>query len=190
MDRTMGRTRKFAQGVPVVPTANSLSFQRLFEKMRGVICGFFGKRHLQAADVENCYSECGLRYFAAQKRERIKSPQAYFWKIARNVLHEFHRDHRRAPASLPSEGVCEDLRLWEAGGLPGLGEIPEELAPALTDLSPQEREVLLLSLTEGLAAADIAATLNTTPGAVRKSKCHAIRKVQRHVSAQLARMDA
>lgn len=131
--------------------------------------------------AEDLTQETFLR--AWRKRRRLKEPEAarvYLFRIAHNL----HRDGlRRAKVRDGAELPVRDVR--EADGL----EVREEARRAmkLLDALPRlQREALYLQVCEGLAIADIAGVLETSPASVKASVSLARKKLREQMEAGLA----
>jgi RNA polymerase sigma-70 factor, ECF subfamily len=104
-------------------------------------------------------------------RGPVEALGGWLFRIARNDLYDYRRKQARSPGLAPL-----DDHLDEATAAAG-AEDPEELAierlegtrvmAALQQLSPDQREVLLLRMAAGLTAPEVAAVLHKTTGAVK-----------------------
>jgi RNA polymerase sigma-70 factor (ECF subfamily) len=103
-------------------------------------------------------------------RGPVEALGGWLFQIARHDLY----DHRRKQARSRTESL--DANLTEAAASDGAVD-PEELAidrlegsrvmGALRELSPDQREVLLLRMAAGMTAPEVAAVLGKTTGAVK-----------------------
>jgi RNA polymerase sigma-70 factor (ECF subfamily) len=104
-------------------------------------------------------------------RGPVEALGGWLFRIARHDLYDFRRKQARSPGMAPL-----DDHLDEAAIAAGAAD-PEELAidrlegsrvmAALQQLSPDQREVLLLRMAAGLTAPEVAAALHKTTGAVK-----------------------
>jgi RNA polymerase sigma-70 factor (ECF subfamily) len=104
-------------------------------------------------------------------RGPVEALGGWLFRIARNDLYDLRRRQARSPGLAPL-----DDHLEEAAKAAGAVD-PEELAidrleggrviAALRQLSPDQREVLLLRMAAGLTAPEVAAALHKTTGAVK-----------------------
>jgi RNA polymerase sigma-70 factor, ECF subfamily len=104
-------------------------------------------------------------------RGPVQALGGWLFRIARNDLYDYRRRQARSPGLAPL-----DDHLDEAAVAAGADD-PEELAierlegsrvmAALQELSPDQREVLLLRMAAGMTAPEVAAVLRKTTGAVK-----------------------
>jgi RNA polymerase sigma-70 factor (ECF subfamily) len=104
-------------------------------------------------------------------RGPVEALGGWLFRIAHHDLCDFRRKQTRSPAITPLDDALDEAAL--AAG----ADDPEELAiqriegdrvlAALRQLSPEQREVLLLRMAAGLTAPEVAATLGKTTGAVK-----------------------
>lgn len=153
------------------------AFERLFELHFDRIYAYLARR--VGPDLAgDLASETFTRAFAARKRyDRARGePRAWLFGIANNLLRRHYRDEeRRLRAFARLEARAE--------GVPA--EEPR-LAEALSTLSPEERDVLLLFAWADLEYGEIAAALELPLGTVR-SRLH---RARAHVRAALERQEA
>jgi RNA polymerase sigma-70 factor, ECF subfamily len=104
-------------------------------------------------------------------RGPVEALGGWLFRIARHDLYDFRRKQARSPGTTPLEDALDEAAI--AAGV----EDPEELAlerlegsrvmAAVQQLSPDQREVLLLRMAAGLTAPQVAAVLGKTTGAVK-----------------------
>jgi RNA polymerase sigma-70 factor, ECF subfamily len=104
-------------------------------------------------------------------RGPVEALGGWLFRIAHHDLSDLRRKQTRSPGITPLDDTLEEAA-WAAGA-----DNPEELAiqriesdrvlAALRQLSPDQREVLLLRMAAGLTAPEVAATLGKTTGAVK-----------------------
>jgi RNA polymerase sigma-70 factor, ECF subfamily len=103
-------------------------------------------------------------------RGPVEALGGWLFRIARNDLYDYRKKKARSPGLTPLEDHLDEAAA--AGAVD-----PEELAiqrlegtrvmAALQQLSPDQREVLLLRMAAGLTAPEVAAVLHKTTGAVK-----------------------
>ena len=104
-------------------------------------------------------------------RGPVEALGGWLFRIARHDLYDFRRKQARSPGLAPLDDHLDEAAI--AAG----ADDPEELAierlegsrvmAALQQLSPDQREVLLLRMAAGLTAPEVAAALHKTTGAVK-----------------------
>ena len=104
-------------------------------------------------------------------RGPVEALGGWLFRIARHDLYDFRRKQARSPGLAPLDDHLDEAAI--AAG----ADDPEELAierlegsrvmAALQQLSPDQREVLLLRMAGGLTAPEVAAALHKTTGAVK-----------------------
>jgi RNA polymerase sigma-70 factor (ECF subfamily) len=110
---------------------------------------------------------------------------AFVCGVARNIIN----NHRRRVVRL-QESPLEDELLQS--GLPGLmtnldheeADRMRQMTRALTALGQADREVLLLTLVDGLKPGEIAARTGLTPDVVRTRKSRALKRVLEEIDRQ------
>jgi len=104
-------------------------------------------------------------------RGPVEALGGWLFRIARHDLYDYRRKQARSPGLAPLDDHLDEAAI--AAG----ADDPEELAierlegsrvlAALQQLSPDQREVLLLRMAAGLTAPEVAAALHKTTGAVK-----------------------
>jgi RNA polymerase sigma-70 factor, ECF subfamily len=104
-------------------------------------------------------------------RGPVEALGGWLFRIARHDLYDLRRKQARSPGTTPLDNALEEAAV--AAG----ADDPEELAldrleggrvmAALGQLSPDQREVLLLRMAAGLTAPEVAAAVRKTTGAVK-----------------------
>lgn len=131
-------------------------------------------------DVDDLVQETFIRAFRALATFRGQCQfRTWLLTIGGNVAKDAHRRSRRGRVvPLP-----EDLR--SSDGDPHeqavAGEAEGRLTAGLARLPPMQREVFLLRAQQGLEYEEIAAALDTTPGAARVHYHHAVKRLKEWV---------
>ena len=129
------------------------------------------------SDVEDLAQEAFFRAFRRLESWRgDASFRSWLFSIARNLLRdEFRKRRGRQVLSLEDR----DLPNWDdpAGEVEAL-EAEERLRRGLEDLPRLQREVFLLRVQECGSYDEIAAALDTTPGAARVHYHHAVKRLK------------
>lgn len=129
------------------------------------------------AELEDVVQETFIRAFRALGGFRGQCRfRTWLLAIGANVA----RDQGRRAAR--QHVVPLDDRILDRGGTPHelaeAGEAVTRLASGLRKLSRLQREVFLLRAQQGLEYAEIAAALNTSPGAARVHYHHAVKRLK------------
>jgi RNA polymerase sigma-70 factor, ECF subfamily len=104
-------------------------------------------------------------------RGPVEALGGWLFRIAHHDLSDFRRKQTRSPEITPLDEALDEAAIAVGA------DDPEQLAiqriegdrmlAALRQLSPEQREVLLLRMAAGLSAPQVAATLGKTTGAVK-----------------------
>jgi len=104
-------------------------------------------------------------------RGPVEALGGWLFRIARHDLYDFRRKQARSPRITPLDDALEEAAV--AAG----AEDPEDIAlerlegsrvmAAMRQLSPDQREVLLLRMAAGLTAPEVAAAVHKSTGAVK-----------------------
>lgn len=139
------------------------------------------------SEAEDLAQTVFVRAFEAKERyqDRGKSPLAYFFTIARNLIINYQQKKR--DITLRKE---ESLSLFEQ--IPDERKNPHEqiqekekntaLSALLKKLKPAHREIIELKFLKGYSNADIAKKTKKSEANVRQIQVRALRKLQSHLS--------
>ena len=129
---------------------------------------FLAKRRVIESDIKDVCQEVYLRLLRFERTEVVKNPQAYLFRVAANVAHDFKLRQ-------PQESALESEQLEVPASEPG----PEQLAEAafrrrclmavLSNLPPLPRAALALQAQEDLTYDEIAARLGVTRRVVKRA---------------------
>jgi RNA polymerase sigma-70 factor (ECF subfamily) len=145
--------------------------ERLFQAHRRKLLGFFQRRIRTKADAVDLVQEVYARLLRVKDTAAIRSPEAYLYQIARNLLREYSLQERY-------EVHLSDLEEAHAQRL--LGELPpldadvegeqliELLVSAIEHLPPKIREAMILKYRHGMTYNEIADVLAVSPSSVKK----------------------
>ena len=132
-----------------------------------------------ASLAEDCVSETFYRFLAALKAGRGPDNylQAYLYRIAHNWITD---QYRRQP--VPALSSIEDLQLAidshpESEAIERIEQ--EQVRAALSLLTPDQRQVVMLKFIEGWENEVIAAALNKPVGAVKSLQHRALQALRR-----------
>ena len=135
--------------------------------------------HFKVSDPqasEDLTSEVFLRMLEALKKGKTwkTTPDAWVFGIARNVVADHYRTaNRRTEVTLDEHLAMPDENSPTQQFI--VAEQHHKLAQALTSLTDEQRDVILLRFIEGLSINDVAEVLNKTPGAIKGLQHRALR---------------
>jgi len=130
------------------------------------------------ADVDEVVQDTFVRAFGAIDSFRADSSlRTWLFTIARRLLLDRHRAVRRRGERV---AISEGDAATEFDALDGMvaDETQQRLRRAVDRLSPKQREVFTLRVTEGLTYKDIADVAGTTEGAARVHYHNAVRAIK------------
>jgi RNA polymerase sigma-70 factor (ECF subfamily) len=131
---------------------------------------FIVRRVRTREDARDLAQEVYVRLLRVERKELIRHPRAYLYRVAANVLHEF--ELKRKADSLGFSRWSDEQRS-DGGG--GYGEVEAEdpalrsrLEGVLAELSPKCRAVLILHRRDGMTYDEIGAKIGISAGMVKK----------------------
>lgn len=133
-------------------------YHRLLRFVRG--------RLADEQDARELAQEAYLRLLRASQSKLINDPEAYLYRIARNLLYEWYTS--LPPPNEPleeSELPGPDLRVEESVEI---AQQIDRLNKVLTQLSPKCRAVVLMHRRDGMTYAEIGAALGISSSMVKK----------------------
>lgn len=134
-------------------------------------------RGATSADLDDLLQETFFKAFRALDGWRGDAPfRGWLFRIAANLVRDrFRRGGGRVWLEL-ADGDRVDAS--DPGAELEAGEVLVQLREGMTTLSPMQREVFLLRVEQGLEYQEIAAALETTPGACRVHYHHAVKRLK------------
>ncbi len=122
--------------------------------------------------AEDITQEAFLKYFESAGYREMGKPMAYLYTVARNLcMDEFRRKkHERLPDDLYSDSYEEKI----------LDRLDIEMA--LDELTPDEREILLLRFADELSVSDIGSICKISRFAVYRGIKKSLKKLERRLS--------
>jgi RNA polymerase sigma-70 factor (ECF subfamily) len=129
--------------------------------------------------AEDCVAETFTRFLNALRggkgpRDYLK---AYLYRIAHNWITDYYRRH--PPESLPLEedfNIPDEMRLEE---LVANRIQQDQLREALFQLTPDQRQVIMLVFIEGWRKAEVAVALGKPVGAIKSLQHRALKSLKR-----------
>jgi RNA polymerase sigma-70 factor (ECF subfamily) len=127
-----------------------------------------GRAAVPAAEAEDLAQEVFLRLLRYDRAELVEHPQAYLYRVARNVAAEWsmRARNRYSHDSRWLSGLLEEeLPEHQASR----AEVQVQLERAIATLPPRQRQVLKLRFEDGLDHVAIAERLGITSRVVKRS---------------------
>ena len=133
-------------------------------------------------EVEELVQDTFVRAFGSLHSFRGDSAlRTWLFTIERRLVLDRRRAARRAPAVVP---VTETSAVTEFTALDSMvaAETEQQVREAIERLSPTQREVFVLRVSEGMSYRDIAGVVGSTEGAARVHYHNAMRAVKEYLS--------
>jgi RNA polymerase sigma-70 factor (ECF subfamily) len=140
---------------------------------------FIARRLRSTVDARDLAQETYVRLLRLERKDLIRDPRPYLYRIACNVLFEFELGRKADNAG---------LRLWSAerrndlepsaGALDSSADVltlQRRLESTLKGLSPKCRAVVMLHRREGLTYEEIAERIGISPSMVKKYLAQGLR---------------
>jgi RNA polymerase sigma factor (sigma-70 family) len=149
------------------PRDASQRLEAAFAEYRPSLQRFLQGRSLLPQTAADLAPEVYLRILRFPPQEVIEQPQAYLYRIAANVVHDFNLRARSSPVAFDERAVQE---FTERQADPSRDEVADqqELERLLAPLPPAWRAALVLRHRDGYSYEEIAQQLKTTVEAVKK----------------------
>jgi RNA polymerase sigma factor (sigma-70 family) len=149
----------------------------LFEHYRGRLQRFLASRTHRPHEADDLAQEVYLRLLRFPPSEVIQQPQAYLYRIASNVVHDFNLRTRQEPVRFNSE-VTEELAeqaidVW-SDKVEDHAVAQQELHRLLIGLPRGQLAALLLHMRDGFSYAEVAKALNIEVNTAKKRIARAI----------------
>lgn len=143
--------------------------QRIVTTFGADLLRFLGRRVRNRADARDVAQEAYVRLLRLDRKELIRDPQPYVYRLAANLVHEFELKRRADDARLtrwtqerpaeeqaPVESTAEAIMLRA------------RIDDALEQLTPNCRAVVVLHRRDGMTYDEIAERLNISSSMVKK----------------------
>ena len=144
---------------------------------------FLARRLRSAADARDLAHEAYVRLLRVKRKDLIRDPQAYLYRIAVNILYEFELKKKADAIGLAR---CAECQVAEANS--GRLEQDVEMLQAcgrieavLGALSPRCRAVFILYRRDGLSYKEIGARIGISTNMVKKYLARALRHCREHL---------
>lgn len=169
-DQLLERAQRFE------PEALRVLHQQLYQPVYRYIYLKIG----ETKTSEDLASEVFIRALEALKQGRgwSTTPQAWVFGIARNIVADYYRRRERRPEVELDEQLLPAIETSLSGQVIEAEE-RKALLQAITQLTDEQRDVILLRFMEGLNIKDTAEVMGKTPGAVKVLQFRAVQALSK-----------
>jgi RNA polymerase sigma factor (sigma-70 family) len=145
---------------------------------------FIARRLRSVADARDLAHEAYVRLLRVRRRDLIRDPQAYLYRIAANVLYEFELKRKADAIGLTR---CAEYQVAEADfGYPERAVeallARKRIEAVLGQLSPRCRAVVILYRRDGLTYKEIGTRIGISTSMVKKYLARGLRHCREHLS--------
>ena len=159
-------------------------FTKIYDKYVESIYRFVFIKVSSSQIAEDLTAEVFLKSWEKFKKKQgdsIENPRAYLYKVARNTIIDFYREKGQTTIiSIEQEQIVlksdEDLEKTQEKEMN-----LEKIQKALTKLSPDYQDVIILRHIDGLPVKDIAKVLDKSNGATRVMLHRAMKQLKERV---------
>ncbi|MEJ1964631.1 MAG: sigma-70 family RNA polymerase sigma factor [Gammaproteobacteria bacterium] len=131
---------------------------------------FLARRVRRAVDARDLAQEAYVRLLRLDRKDLVRDPQPYVYRVAVNLLHEFELKRRADVDGLRRWTQEQDIH----GGALAVDRevearaIREQLTKVLEELTPKCRAVLILHRRDGMTYDEIGERIGISPSMVKK----------------------
>jgi len=145
---------------------------------------FIARRLRSVADARDVAHEAYVRLLRVKRKDLIRDPQAYLYRIAVNILYEFELKKKADAIGLAR---CAECQTAEANfGHPERDvevlQARKRIEAVLSELSPRCRAVFILYRRDGLSYKEIGARIGISTNMVKKYLVRGLRHCREHLS--------
>lgn len=140
-----------------------------FQRYAPKLLSFLTFRLKNKADAQDLTQETYVRLMRVKRKDLIRHPDAYLFKIADNLANEFLIKQNKSPLSIDLETAIEGGKDGDSNAAVRATEAHlavQQLEKALNKISPLYKSVLLLRKRDGLSHKEIAQRLEISPNTV------------------------
>lgn len=150
--------------------------QRVADDFGADLLRFLRRRVRNRADAGDVAQEAYIRLLRFDRKDLIRDPQAYVYRLAGNLIHELELKRRTDDDRLvrwTRERELDDPLTPES--IAEAGALRARIESALDQLSPRSRAVVILHRREGLTYEEIGERLKISPSMVKKHLARGLR---------------
>jgi RNA polymerase sigma factor (sigma-70 family) len=155
-----------------------------FREHRRRLYRYLRRRLASEDDAQELAQEAFLRLLRVTRVDLVADPQAYLYRVARNLVYE--QGARRPPAG----SWVEDTELESVEDPHGTPEaeaertlLAESIERAIAELAPRNRAILLLFCQNGLSQREISVQVGLSKSMVQKCLAQAIAHCRKRLRA-------
>ncbi|MBL4612131.1 MAG: RNA polymerase sigma factor [Emcibacter sp.] len=140
-----------------------------FQRYAPKLLNFLTFRLKNKADAQDLTQETYVRLMRVKRKDLIRHPDAYLFKIADNLANEFLIKQNKSPLSIDLDTAIERGKDSDSNAGVRATEAHlavQQLEKALNNISPLYKSVLLLRKRDGLSHKEIAKQLEISPNTV------------------------
>jgi RNA polymerase sigma factor (sigma-70 family) len=159
-------------------------FTAAFREHRTRLYQYLRRRLANEHDAQELAQEAFLRLLRVTRADLVTDPQAYLYRVARNLVYE------QGSRQLPASRWADDTELENIEDPQGTPEAAAERAASLekvervvAELTPRNRAILLLFCQGGLSQREIADQVGLSKSMVQKCLSQAIAHCRKRLRA-------
>ena len=171
--------------MPSMPRPAKALVERLFAEQYPSLLAFLGRRARTKSDASDLAQEVYLRMLRLSDVDAIRSPEAYLYTVAGNLLKEQAVIEGRRSRSIDVEDAEHEGALQEMPVFDGDLDTrirAERLHEVLEQLTPKCRAVVVLQYRHGLSYQQIGEHLGISPHMVKKYLSQALVHCRRRMA--------
>jgi RNA polymerase sigma-70 factor (ECF subfamily) len=158
--------------------------ERLAQDYGTDLVRFIARRLRSVADARDLAHEAYARLLRVERKDLIRNPQAYLYRIAVNILYEFELKKKADAIGLARCAECQvaevDFRRPEQDV--EVLQARRRIEAVLGELSPRCRAVFILYRRDGLSYKEIGARIGISTNMVKKYLTRGLRHCREHLA--------
>jgi RNA polymerase sigma-19 factor, ECF subfamily len=157
--------------------------QRVVTQFGADLVRFLARRVRNKSDARDIAHEAYVRLLRLDRKDLIRDPQPYVYRLATHLIHEFEL-RRRADDARLTRWTEEQALTSDMAPLHAHVDAPvlrARIHKALAALNPSCRAVVILHRRDGLTYEEIAAHLGISVGMVKKHLAFGLRHCRGHL---------
>ena len=146
---------------------------------------FIARRLRSVADARDVAHEAYVRLLRYKRKDLIRDPQAYLYRIAVNILYEFELQKKADAIGLARCAECQNMEEADFGRPEQNVEVLQarkRIEAVLGELSPKCRAVFILYRRDGLSYKEIGAQIGISTNMVKKYLARGLRHCREHLA--------